>query len=357
MKREAGGFLPDLIDEGRQPLGSRRIVAAADCQDQAHDGTALHERRRVEKGADLQRSRREAVDGTGLREQRGGLAVDGVGRGGQTNRRGGEFRRVDPGLGKARQGAADTDAGEARIVVHGIVRRARDRRRRQWRQAAPAGQPGKGRSESDLADIDRRAHGGEAEHPCPPLQAQEEGLGDVVAVVGEKQIRGAGLAAGVDQQAVARPPRRVLDVGVGPRALPGEHPPVHATVPRQRHDAGRLAPRPGAQPVIDRQHEDLGRVARVSLRQRSTQSSSASESAPPETASATRRAEEIGEKRASRSPVASGRAGSAAGGCLGVDDPLFEGIRHLRVILEGDRITLARFVRPAESGLRLAKLE
>src|SRR4051812_44322326 len=92
-------------------------------------------------------------------------------------------------------------------------------------------------------------------------------------------------------------------------------------------------------------------------RQRSKQSRRASESAPPETARATRRASAMAAKSGSSSPSATATTASAARTGLFNGDPLAERVRRLRILLQDLRVGRTGGIALAEASEREAEFQ
>ena len=169
-----------------QLLVARRVVARR----RSRGGGGRATRSRTSSGAAAKSigvepwRRAKCVDGDGSGDETVDGSVDRVGGAGEARGGSGERRGVDPRRRQGREQPPDADAEEARVGVHRIVvpaspaaavvaaRRARGTSRN-------------GRKSDEAVEVDLAAHGGEAEDAGAALEAHQEGLGLVVAVMGE----------------------------------------------------------------------------------------------------------------------------------------------------------------------------
>ena len=123
----------------------------------------------------------------------------------------------------------------ARIVVHRVGDRLKAGRGNGGGKPAPRQVEERPR-DRDAGRPDRRAHRGEPEDAGAADEAHQEGLGEIVPVVGEKEMAGARLTRRLDQQAVARRARGGLDVASSAWPFPVKGPRLHAQAAGEASD-------------------------------------------------------------------------------------------------------------------------
>ena len=130
------------------------------------------------------------------------------------SRQRGQPSRVEAFRGERRHEAAQSCAGEARVEVAGVVHEG-PTARAAGRDEANLGHIEQGAEMQDAIAVDHRRHAGQPGGTRAAHQAEQHGLGLIVARMGGREMRGADPLRAINQQGIAMMTSPLLQAGCG----------------------------------------------------------------------------------------------------------------------------------------------
>ena len=167
----------------------------------------------------------------------------------------GKPRRGQTLHGERRHQLADPDPGVGGVLVARVLDPGNPARRERRLQAG-LGHTQERPDKARPRQLDHRRHGGEPVQAAAPAETQEQGLGLIVEVMGERQVQHALGLAPPGEQLIASPARHGLDIGRGFGPSPAQHLMADSQRPQRPPHVPGFGRRFRTQAVIDGERGD-----------------------------------------------------------------------------------------------------